>query len=211
MFYASKTARFFTVPGVLLLLLVSPRLACASAPNQSGPLTLVKNGTQQALEILHQSESGQAGPLRQRRGEILKIVSHYFNFQEMARSALGHPWKDQTRAKQKEFTRLFTQLLFNTYVDRLQDYTGSNRQVSYDSEQVDGNWAVVDTHVHYKGKDVSLNYRLHKTDGKWKVYDVVVEGISLVENYRSQFNSILTNESFDSLLQKLRAKVQQTS
>lgn len=211
MFYASKAARFITLPGILLLLLASPRPGCASVPNQSGPLSLIKNGTQQALEILHQSESGQAAPLKQRKGEILKVVSHYFNFEEMARSALGHPWKEQTPEKQKEFTSLFTQLLFNTYVDRLQDYTGSNEQVSYDSEQVDGDYALVKTHVLYEGKNASLDYRLHRTDGNWKVYDVVIEGISLVENYRSQFSSMLTNESFDSLLQKLHEKVQQTS
>ena len=139
------------------------------------------------------------------------MVNHYFNFEEMARSALGHPWKEQPPEKRKEFTRLFTQLLFNTYVDRLQNYTGSNEKVFYDSQQVDGDYAVVKTHVLYQGNNASLDYRLHMANGKWKVYDVVIEGISLVENYRSQFSSILANDSFDSLLQKLRAKVQQSS
>lgn len=205
----SKTARFFIVPGVLFLLLVSSRLVCASAPNQSDPLLLIKNGTQKALQILHQSASGQAAPLQQRKGEILKVVDHYFSFEEMAKSALGHPWKDQTPEKRREFTRLFRQLLFNTYVDRLQNYTGANEKVVYDSQEVSGDYAVVKTHVLYQGNDASLDYRLHKTGGEWKVYDVVIEGISLVENYRSQFSSILANESFDSLLQRLREKVQQ--
>ena len=76
---------------------------------------------------------------------------------------------------------------------------------------MDGDYAVVKTHVPYHDRNAALDYRLHMTDGKWKVYDVVVEGISLVENYRSQFSSLLANESFDSLLQKLREKVRQTS
>ena len=209
---ASKTARFFTVPGLLLLLVVSARLACASLPDQSSPLPVIKSGTERALEILHQSKSGQAAPLRQRKDEILKIVNHYFNFDEMAKRALGHPWKEQTQEKRSEFAGLFKQLLFNTYIDRLQNYTVSNEGVHYDSQQVDGDYAVVKTHIIYQGnKNVALDYRLHMTDGKWKVYDVVVEGISLVENYRSQFSSMLASESFDSLLQKLREKVRLSS
>lgn len=211
MLYASKTARFLILPAIFFLLLVSARLAYAAPLNQTDPLSLIKNGTQEALQILHQSQTGQAAPLKARRGQILKIVSHYFNFDEMSRSALGHPWKEQTPQKRQEFVDLFTQLLFNTYVDRLQNYTGSNQQVSYDSQQINGDYAVVDTHVFFEGKNVPLDYRLHKTNGKWKVYDVVVEGISLVANYRSQFSSILANESFDAMLQKLRTKVQQTS
>ena len=208
--YASKTGRFFIVPGVLFLLLVFPYLAGASVPNQSGPLAVIESGTQKALEILHQSESGQAAPLRQRKQEILKIVGQYFNFDEMSKSALGYPWKQQTPEKRQEFVHLFKQLLFDTYVTRLQNYTGSNEKVVYDSQLVNGNYAVVKTHVMYQGnKNVSIDYRLHKTNGEWKVYDVVVEGVSLIVNYRSQFSAILANESFNSLLQKLREKVHQ--
>jgi phospholipid transport system substrate-binding protein len=209
-FTTSKAARFFTVAGVLFLLFVSPRLVCASVACQSDPLPVIQEGTQKALEILHQSECGRAAPLRQRKDEILAVVDHYFSFDEMAKSALGHPWKEQTPQKRREFTQLFKQLLFNTYVERLQNYTGSNEKVSYDSQEVNGSYALVKTHILYQGdKKVSIDYRLHQSDGKWKVYDVVVEGISLVVNYRSQFSSILANESFDSLLQRLREKVQQ--
>lgn len=209
--YALKTTRFFTVSWVLFLLLVSPRLACGAAQDPSSPLALIQNGTQQALEILHQSESGRAAPLKQRKDHILRVVDQYFSFEEMAKRALGHPWKEQTPEKQKEFASLFKQLLFNTYVDRLQNYTGANEKVSYDSQHVDGNYAVVKSHVLYEGKNAALDYRLRKTNGAWKVYDVVIEGISLVENYRSQFSSILANGSFDSLLQRLRDKVSKTS
>ncbi len=209
MSWTSKTARFFTMPWLLLFLLVSANPVFASVPNQSDPLTLIENGTERALQILHQSQSGQAAPLRARKGEILKIVDRYFNFDEMAKGALGHPWKEQTPEKRAEFTSLFKQLLFNTYVDRLQNYTGANEKVSYDSQQIDGDYAVVRTHVFYQGKDADIDYRLHRMDGKWKAYDVVVEGVSLLVNYRSQFSSILANESFDSLLQRLREKVRQ--
>ncbi len=212
MTYASKAARFSVMPCILLSLLFTPGIVFASPADQSSPLAIIKSGTQKALEILHESESGQGRSLKARKDEILKLVDHYFNFDEMAKSALGHPWKEQTPQKRAEFVSLFKQLLFNTYVDRLQNYTGHNEQVSYDSQQISGDYALVRTHVLFQGNDnVTLDYRLHKKDNKWKVCDVTVEGISLVVNYRSQFSSILSNESFDALLQRLRQKVQQTS
>ncbi|MGA2400107.1 MAG: ABC transporter substrate-binding protein, partial [Syntrophobacteraceae bacterium] len=85
-------------------------------------------------------------------------------------------------------------------------------RVYYDSEKLDGDYALVKTHVFYHGNDnISIEYRLHRDGGQWKVYDVVVEGISYVDNYRGQFSSILTNESFDSLLRRLRQKVDESS
>jgi phospholipid transport system substrate-binding protein len=208
----SKEVEFFFVLGVLFLLLVSPQLVCAALPSQSNPMALVRSGTERALRILHESQSGQAPPLRQRRDEILNIVSEYFNFEAMAKRALGRPWKEQTPVKREEFSQLFKQLLFNTYINRLENYTGSNERVLYDSEELDGDYGLVKSHVLYEGdKNVSIDYRLHRDGGKWKVYDVVVEGISFVDNYRSQFASILTNESFDSLLRRLRQKVDQSS
>ena len=167
---------------------------------------------ERALQILHESESGQAPSLRQRKNEILNNVSEYFNFDEMAKRALGRPWKEQAPDKRQEFTLLFKQLIFNTYINRLENYTGSKERVFYDSEKLDGDYATVKTHVVYQGdNNVEIEYRLHRDAGEWKVYDVVVEGISIVENYRSQFASILNNESFDSLLSRLREKIYQSN
>ena len=208
----SKKKRTFFVLGVILLLLLSPQFICAAIPSQSNPMALIKSGTEKALQLLHESRTGQARSLRQRRGEIMDIVSEYFNFEEMAQRALGRPWKEQTLDKRQEFAQLFKQLLFNTYINRLENYTGSNENVSYDSEQLEGDYALVKTHILYQGSsNVSIDYRLHCVGGQWRVYDVVVEGISFVDNYRSQFASILTNGSFDSLLKKLREKIDQSS
>jgi phospholipid transport system substrate-binding protein len=175
-------------------------------------MALIQSGTERALQILHESQMGQAPSLRQRKHEILDIVSEYFNFEEMARRALGRPWKDQTPDNRQEFAQLFKQLLFNTYINRLENYTGSNEKVFYDSEKLDGDYALVKTHILYQGNNnISIDYRLHSDGERWKVYDVVVEGISFVDNYRSQFASILTNESFEVLLRKLRQKVAESS
>jgi phospholipid transport system substrate-binding protein len=205
-----KEGKFFFVLVVLSLPLVFSQLTCADVPSQSNPKALIQSGTEKALQTLHESVSGQAPSLRQRKNEILNDVNEYFNFEEMAKRALGRPWKDQTLDKRQEFVQLFKQLIFNTYINRLENYTGSKERVFYDSEKLDGDYAIVKTHIIYQGNNnIEIEYRLHRDVGKWKVYDVVVEGISIVENYRSQFSSILTNESFDSLLGRLRQKIDQ--
>ncbi len=206
MWWRFKEDKFFLSLVLILLLLVSPQLTCAAV---SRPIDLIRNGTERALKILRESQGGQAPSLRQRRYEILNIVGEYFNFEEMAKRALGRPWKDQPAEKRQEFARLFKQLLYNTYVSRLESYTGSDERVFYDSEKVDGDYALVKTHIIYQeNNNVTIDYRLHLEGEEWKVYDVVVEGMSFVDNYRGQFASILANESFDSLLKRLREKVE---
>ena len=195
--------RLFLICLVVLATIVET--AALAAPS---PLAVVRDGTDQAMKILRETQSGKGLPLRQRKDEILTIVNKYFNFDEMARRALGRPWKDQTPAKQQEFVRLFKDLLFNTYVDRVQSYTGTNEKISYDNERLEGDYALVKTRIRgYKDTDVQVDYRLRQDKGDWKVYDVVVEGVSFIDNYRGQFSSILANESFDSLLRRLQDKV----
>jgi len=205
--YRLREGKLLFVLLVLFPLLIRPQFTCADPSIQTNPKALIQSGTERALQILHESQKGHAPSLRQRKGEILSIVSEYFNFEEMAKRALGRPWKEQTPDKRQEFAQLFKQLLFNTYINRLENYTGSNEKVLYDSEKLDGDYALVKTHILYQGNDIDIEYRLHRDAGEWKVYDVVVEGISFVDNYRGQFSSILTNESFDSLLTRLRQKI----
>jgi phospholipid transport system substrate-binding protein len=127
----------------------------------------------------------------------------------MAKRALGPPWKDQPPEKQQEFVRLFKAVVFDSYVDKVEMYSGSMERIVYESEEIDGNYALVKTKVlGYKNTDIQAEYRLRFDAGEWKVYDVVIEGISLVNNYRSQFNSILANQSFDNLLKLLRQKAE---
>jgi len=204
-----KEGRFFFVLGGLLVL-VFAQFISAALPGEQDPMALIQSGTERALQILHESRGRQASSLRQRKDEILVIVNEYFNFEEMAKRALGRPWKEQTPEKRQAFVQLFKQLLFNTYINRIENYTGSNERVFFDSEKLDGDYAIVKTHILYQGdNNVSIEFRLHRDGGRWQVYDVVVEGISFVGNYRGQVGSILAHESFDTLLIKLRQKVDQ--
>jgi phospholipid transport system substrate-binding protein len=172
------------------------------------PLALVQSGTDRALHIIQSAHSGKAPSLRERRAEILTIVDEYFDFREMAKRSLGRPWKDQSPEKQREFVALFKELLFHNYVGKVETYTGTNERIVYDEEKIEGDHALVMTRVlGYKNTDVQLNYRLFNHEGQWRVYDVVVEGVSLIDNYRGQFNSIIANKSFDALIDQLKKKV----
>lgn len=197
--------RFYMLVIALLCFVVAPTLALATV----SPIDVIKSGTDKTLKILDNHPPGKKSDLRAHRGEILNIIDKYFDFNEMAKRALGRPWKDQTPAKQQEFVNLFQNLLFNTYVDRVEGYTSSNEKIVYQGQQIVDRYAIVRTMIlNYQNSNISVDYRLALENGQWKVYDVVIEGISLVNNYRSQFSSILSRDSFDKLLQLLREKVQ---
>ena len=193
----------------VFLLLISPQFTFAA---DLKPIDIIKTGSQEVLQILREPQGGSGLSFQQRRDKILSVVNQYFDFEEMAKRALGRPWKAQPPEKRQEFAQLFKQLLYNTYINRIEHYTGSNEQIFYDYQRVQGDLALVKTHILYQGSsNVSIDYRLQLEGGEWKVYDVVVEGMSFVENYRGQFASILANESFDSLLSRLRQKVEHPS
>jgi phospholipid transport system substrate-binding protein len=183
-------------------------IIAASGFAANSPLELIQSGTDRALQIIRSAHSGTAPSLRERRTEILQIVDEYFDFGEMAKRSLGRPWKEQSPENQQEFVELFKQLLFNNYAGRVETYTGTDERVVYDEQKIEGEYALVKTRVlDYKNTNIQIDYRLKMINGQWKVYDVVVEGVSLVDNYRGQFNSILASKPFDSLLSQLRGKV----
>jgi phospholipid transport system substrate-binding protein len=188
---------------VIWMLLIFPRLTLAT---DSTPMEVIQSNTDKVLTILHQSKSGQTQSLRQREGEILDVVSNYFNFDEMSKRSLGDAWKQQPPEKIQEFSRLFKKLLFNTYVGRMENY--HDEKTFYDSQRIDDDFSSVKTHFLHQSDNISIDYKLHRERGQWKVYDVVVEGISYDDNYRSQIASILAHQSFDSLISMLRQKVE---
>jgi phospholipid transport system substrate-binding protein len=198
----------FTVFGIHLWIFSAFFIIASSGVAANSPLALIQSGTDRALQIIRSAHTGTAPSLRERRAEILQIVDEYFDFGEMAKRSLGRSWKEQSPQKQQEFVDLFKQLLFNNYAGRVETYTGTDEQLVYDEQKIDGDYALVKTRVlNYKNANVQLDYRLKLTNGEWKVYDVVVEGVSLVDNYRGQFNSILASKPFDTLLGQLKEKV----
>jgi phospholipid transport system substrate-binding protein len=123
----------------------------------------------------------------------------------MAKRSLGANWRRANPQQQKEFVLTFTALLEKTYADQIDLYNG--QKVLYTGESIDGDYAQVDSRIIDKdGQTYSVVYRLHKIDGKWKIYDVIAENISLVNNYRSQFNRVIAKSSFDELLKTMKEK-----
>lgn len=168
------------------------------------PMEEIKKTIGQALAILQDSmDAGDAG--RARRREMLRdVLSLRFDFKEMARMSLGAHWNRQP-TRQQEFVSAFTGFVENSYVSKMESLKGT--EVVYLREHVDRELAQVDTKiVPNRGDDVPVHYKLHLSGGEWKIYDVIVENVSLVDNYRSQFNRVLTSATFDDLLRKLQLR-----
>jgi phospholipid transport system substrate-binding protein len=138
------------------------------------------------------------------RAKLIAAIDAIFDMKELSRRALGAEWNKFTPEQQDRFVVAFGKLLQNTYLDKIESYT--DEKVQYLKEQdLGANKAEVATKVVGKGKEIPIAYRLTNHNG-WKVYDVVIEGVSLVQNYRSQFGQILTNETPDALIAKIAAK-----
>jgi phospholipid transport system substrate-binding protein len=132
-------------------------------------------------------------------------VDERFDWGEMAQRALARHWNQRTPEEKKEFTRLFGDLLEKTYLTKVEGYSGE--KVQYEGESVDGNYAVVKIKiVTEKNVDIPIEYRLKKEAADWFVYDISIEGVSLVNNYRSQFNTIISQSSYGNLVKKLKEK-----
>lgn len=141
-----------------------------------------------------------------RRNALKKTISVIFDYSEMAKRSLAKHWSARTDAEKKQFTELFATLLENSYAGKIESY--NNEKIVYIKEyQEDDGHAVVKSKVVTAARDeFTLDYHLFKQNGKWMVYDVVIEGVSLVSNYRSQFNKTITANGYDTLVKKLKSK-----
>lgn len=143
-----------------------------------------------------------------RRAKMKDLIFPKFNFVEMGKRSLGKKrWKERTPEERKAFVDLFGKLLENSYANKLESF--SDEKIVYVDEIVKGRYAMVKTEVVRTNDTVSVDYKLIKSPEEWRVYDLVVEGVSLVKNYRSQFGKIIHNDSFDALMEKLNAKIKE--
>jgi phospholipid transport system substrate-binding protein len=141
----------------------------------------------------------------QRRQALKNTISQIFDYGEMAQRSLATHWKERTPAERKEFVSLFATLLENSYATKIESY--HNEKIVYLAESIDGQHAEVKSKIIApKGDEYSLDYRLMQKGAKWMVYDVVIEGVSLVSNYRGQFNRIINSQGYPALVKKLRSK-----
>ena len=183
-----------------IVLLLSPRSSPAGEPTEQ-----IRAAIDRGVEVLKDAKLNGATAKPETIHRLKQVVYPLFDFEEMVRCFFGVHWWRLEPQRQKEFVVLFTELLERTYANSINLYDG--QKVIYTGETLDGDYAEVGTKiVTKKGEAFSAVYKLHRVDGKWKVYDVVAEGISVVNNYRSQFNRVIVNSSVEELLKKLKEK-----
>ncbi len=171
---------------------------------QPRPLDVVKVSVFRVL-ALARSQPGGEGDGRQQRAEIRQVAEGLFDFDGMARRLLADRWQDGTPQEQKEFVRLFTDLLERSYLTMVA--THPPLAVTFQDESISGPYAQVRSRlVTDRGEEMPIEYRLADSNGRWAVYDVVVGGVSLISSYRSQFTSILRRSSFAQLLERMRGR-----
>ena len=171
-----------------------------------GPTAQIKATVDQVIQILTNPQLQGEGKKQERRKKLREAIFVRFDFQQMAQRTLGAHWQRRTPEEQAEFIKVFSDLLEQTYVDKVESY--NNEKFIYTNERIDGPYAEVGSKMrNSKGEEFSINYKLHRAGEDWRVYDLVIENVSLVNNYRSQFNRILTNSTYDELISKIKAKL----
>lgn len=171
--------------------------ACASVTSE------VKKTVDEVVRIVSDKEMKKND--QKRRQMLKKTISVIFDYNEMAKRSMGKHWNQRSAAEKKQFAELFASLLENSYASKIESY--NNEKILYLKETIDSDYAEVKSKVVTTKRDeFTLDYRMINQNGKWMVYDVVIEGVSLVSNYRTQFNKIITSNGYPELIKKLQTK-----
>ena len=180
--------------------LVASGTACAGPPTDQ-----LRSHVDRVLQVLE--DPGLRDPARapERRAAVRQIANEIFDFPETARRSLGPHWQARTAAEQQEFVALFGDLLERSYISRIELYGGE--RIQYVGDAVDGDQARVQSKLLTRaGTEVPIEYRMLRRAERWRVYDVVIEGVSLVASYRTQFNRIIRSSSFEELVRKMKSR-----
>ena len=203
--FASPTA---ADPGVTM----SGNGDSAVNPGIADPMSQVKNGVSDVIDVFKAQDT----PLQMRREKLRQLGVKYFDFESMTRAVMGYHWRELSPAQQVEVVSLFTNFINDAYLSKLQEYSVKKVEdelptvnIQFTRETFDGSdYAEVYSTITLKEqKDpIDLNYMMHLTNGKWKVYDVTVDAISVIANYRNQFNRVMNEGGYDKLSADLRQK-----
>ncbi len=190
---------------MFILPILSSVIFAASAAQQTSVTEEVKKVVDKVVAIVSDKELQKPENEQKRQKALKKAVSSIFDYAEMAKRSMGRHWDNRTPAEKKEFVELFETLLENAYAGVIESYT--DEKIIYLKETVTGEYAEVNSKVVTAKRDeYTIDYRLMNKGGRWVIYDVVNEGVSLVGNYRTQFNKIILNEGYEGLVRKLRSK-----
>ncbi len=191
---------------LVVLMLVLPMVARAGEPTE-----ILKAYTDKIIKIL-QDPTLKKAEQKEKRYEMLKsIVLEIFDIEELSKRTLGRHWRKMTPQQRKEFQDVFLKFLEKHYANRIDKTIEEKFEVSYVSEKIKGKYALVKSIIKTQTKgDYPVYYRMIKKKGRWMVYDVVIEGVSIVKNYRDQFREILSKKSYEDLISMLREKADRT-
>jgi phospholipid transport system substrate-binding protein len=188
------------LPGVLFLFLFS----FAGEVFAGSEITSdVKQTIDKVLEIVSDAEL-KKNPLL-RREKLRDTIGLRFNYKQMVMRSLAKNYKSRTEKEREEFTGLFKRLLENSYASKIENY--QDETINYVGEQVKGKYALVKTQIVRNDGTIDVDYKLINEEGRWMVYDFVIEEVSLIRNYRSQFSKIIKTESYGALVSKLSKKI----
>ncbi len=195
----------------LLLTFASYGYATASA---NDPLIQVKQGVNEVIAVFQDQEM----PLPQRREKLREMSEHYFDFTDMARSALGYYWRQLTPTQRNEFVPIFATFIQDAYLSKLEDYTvqkiqqeAKSASINFTGEKFDGpDYAeVLSSIVLADQKDpIQVNYMMHRSAAGWRIYDLTIDAISVIANYRNQFRRVINDQGYDQLISDLKIKQQ---
>jgi phospholipid transport system substrate-binding protein len=183
--------------------LVAPliaRDATAGAPTEQ-----LKTQVDKVLKLLEDSSLKAPDKAKERRAAVRKVADEIFDFGETAKRSLGRHWAARTPQERDEFVKLFGDLLERSYISKIELYGGE--KIQYVGDKIEGETAIVQSKLLTKtGSEVPIEYRMLRKGDRWLVYDVVIEGVSLVANYRTQFNKIIQTSSFEDLVKKMKTR-----
>jgi len=165
----------------------------------------------QTVDVVLNIVNNKALQPQERHTQIRQAVLTRFGFEEMAQRSMGQHWRTLTPQQRQEFVGLFTDLLQRSYINRIENYKAGPQGVRYPKEDNTGDQAIVHTEIMIERdpQPAMVDYHLLHKDGDWKVYDIVIEGVSLVNNYRTQFNTIMLKDSYAGLVKQMRTKLAQ--
>jgi phospholipid transport system substrate-binding protein len=190
---------------LFIILAASIMLATAAISSaEMSPTDSIRGSVDSILTLLQDKGLDQTT----RRKEMRKVINERFDFRAMSQRTLATNWKKASGEQQQEFVELFSHLIENTYIGRVEAYT--DEKVDYPGEKVKGDKAVVETLILTASANIPIDYKVYrKKNGEWWVYDVIIEGISLISNYRSSYQEIVSKEGFDGLIAKMRDKIKE--
>ncbi len=189
----------------MLLIMLHVTFGIEGAASAKGPMDQLQVAVDEILKILQAEDLRQAEQKDKRKQLVLNVVADMFDFSEMARSSLGPSWNSLTAEEQEKFIGLFRKLIEERYIGKIDSY--NNQKVIYIKERIKGDMAIIYTAIVDKDLEIPIDYKLKEDKGKWLIHDLKIENVSLIANYRRDFDGIMRKEQFPGLVAKIKEQL----